>query len=58
MKRVSGVDHLFIKRLPDSKMGLIVANVVDDFLMPGTDSQMQVFLDSVNSMFTLGATCR
>lgn len=57
MERVRGVDQLFVKRLPDTTIGLLVAKVVDDFLLAGIDSEIRQFLEHVHNAFTLGSTC-
>lgn len=56
MKRVSGVDQLFVRRLPDSTVDILVAKVVDDFLHAEVDSKIKSFFTSLDQTFALGAT--
>lgn len=56
MERVLGVDQLFTKRLPDSRICLLVAKVVDDFFLSGSENEIRQFFSCVNKDFKLGAT--
>lgn len=56
MERVFGVDQLFIYRLTDRSLGLIVAKVVDDFFLAGFNAEIKRFLYTVNHEFKLGAS--
>lgn len=55
MERVSGVYQLFIKRLPDSIVCLMVSMVVEDFLFAGNNRDIQLFFEHVDRTFTLDA---
>lgn len=54
MKRVFGVDQLFIRRVLNGSIGFLVAKLVDDFLLSGTESEITRFFDAIDKFFKLG----
>lgn len=56
INRVFGDEQLFVRRGQDVKIQLIIAKVVDDFLLAGTESQIQLFFGCIQKEFKLGAS--
>lgn len=56
MEKTVGADELFMRKRPDSAVGLLVANMVDDFFLVGKNSEKQLFFDYLDRTFTLGTT--
>lgn len=56
MKRVTGVDQLFLRMLPDSTVYLLVEMVVDYFFLSGVYSDTRSFFTTLDHTFALGST--
>lgn len=55
MKRVEGVNQLFVKE-KDGKIALIVAKVIDDFLIAGRTEYINDFIRELGREFVIGNT--
>lgn len=53
-----GVEQLFVKRDDSSSVHLIVAKIVDDFLISCTSADTNTLLQHLDGQFTLGAADR
>lgn len=58
LDKVPAVDQLFYKRGEDMRITLIVAKVVDDFIIGGFASEITSFLESLNKRFKIGRSNR
>lgn len=56
MERVQGMEKLFVKREKDGKVCLLVAKLVDEFLVISPPKVIDRFFQSLHKYFTLGVT--
>lgn len=56
MERIIIVDQLFIRRLHDNTIGLLVVKIVHDFFKAGAEEEIKHFLHYLNEAFFLGAS--
>lgn len=54
MNRVLGVEQLFYKKGEDGKINILVAKVVDDFLIAGTTEAIDSFLEALGQHVKIG----
>ena len=57
LERIFGVNQLFVRRGQGDKVILIVAKVIDDFIVAGPINEIQNFMHNLKKIFEVGKIC-